>query len=494
MSRKKIPLLSKSRFLAGLQCHLRLWHQCYNRELASDVSPAQQAIFDTGNEVGRLATDLYPGGVLIEQDHLHHNEAVEATLAAIENPDLPAIFEAGFLHDGVRVRVDILERLKEGKWNLIEVKSSTSVKDVHVPDVAVQLRVLEGSGLKVQRAGILYLNNQYIYDGSRLELENLFSFSDLMEEAAELQESVGLLLSEMKDTLGSASQPDILPSRHCQSPYLCEFWEHCTAEMPDYWIMHLYGISKTDMDQLGALGVEDIRDIPGSFPLTRLQSRVRECVINREEYLSPQLADELNEVDYPIHFLDFETVAPAIPRYPGTRPYQVLSFQWSDHIVDEDGTLEHREYLCEEDNDPRGEFAETLMDALGEGGTIFVYTNYEKGIISRLAEHLPEYRLRLLATTDRFKDLHAIVKRNYYHPDFHGTFSLKSVLPALVPSMSFEKLAIQEGNHASFEYLRMLDRTTASGERKKIKNDLLTYCGHDTLGMVKIREQLLERA
>ena len=250
----------------------------------------------------------------------------ESTIAAMKDRQLRAIFEAAFVYDGIMIRVDILERLDHGQWNLIEVKSSTSVKDVHVPDVAVQLRVLEGSGLKVQRAGILYLNNQYIYDGSRLELENLFSFSDLMEEAAELQESVGLLLSEMKDTLSSASQPEILPSRHCQSPYLCEFWEHCTAEMPDYWIMHLYGISKTDMDQLGALGVEDIRDIPGSFPLTRLQSRVRECVINREEYLSPQLADELNEVDYPIHFLDFETVAPAIPRYPGTRPSRCYPF------------------------------------------------------------------------------------------------------------------------------------------------------------------------
>ena len=158
-----------------------------------------------------------------------------------------------------------------------------------------------------------------------------------------------------------------------------------------------------------------------------------------------------------------------------------------------DGTLEHREYLCEEDKDPREEFASTLIEGLGENGTIFIYTTYEKGVLNGVIEHLPQYQEQLLAIIDRFKDLHATIRRCFYHPDFQGSFSLKSVLPAILPDMSYETLSIQEGSQASVEYFRMLDPATSSEEREKIKKDLLDYCGHDTLAMVRIREELLSR-
>jgi predicted RecB family nuclease len=216
-------------------------------------------------------------------------------------------------------------------------------------------------------------------------------------------------------------------------------------------------------------------------------------VANNEDYIAPELVTELSDVEYPVHFLDFETIGPAIPRYADTRTYQALPFQWSDHIVYHDETIEHREYLCLEDKDPREEFSRTLLEALGNRGTIFIYTNYEKNVISELAEFFPEYRDRLVATLKRFKDLHALVKKHVYQPEFHGSFSLKSILPALVPSMRYEDLAIQDGRHASVEYLRMLDDSTPPEEREKIRQALLGYCGYDTLGMVKIREELLRR-
>ncbi|MBA7662537.1 hypothetical protein ES703_70566 [subsurface metagenome] len=187
-----------------------------------------------------------------------------------------------------------------------------------------------------------------------------------------------------------------------------------------------------------------------------------------------------------------ETVSPAIPRYANTRPYQTIPFQWSDHILYEGKTVEQQEYLCEQDKDPRNEFALTLLHALGSKGTIFTYTTYEKGIISELAECFPEYRDQLIATLDRFKDLYLLIRKHFYHPGFHGSFSLKSVLPALVPDMNYKTLAIQEGSQASFDYLRMLDPFILSGEKRRIKKDLLNYCGYDTLAMVKIREELLK--
>ena len=488
---RKIPMLSKSRFLAGLQCRLRLWHQCYNLEFASEVTPAQQAVFDMGHEVGRLATRLYPDGIPIEDDHLHHEDAVQNTSSAMDNPNVAAIYEAGFIHDGVRIRVDILERLPLGKWNLVEVKSATSAKDIYLPDVAVQYRVLKGAGLGIDRVILMHLNNRYVYDGEKIELHKLFSRTDMTKKAFIYQNQLPVLLTDFKEMLAKPEAPNIKPGRQCSNPYKCEFWEHCTMDMPENWVMDLTGIMQKRLDELEALGIRDIKDVPSTFPLTALQDRIKKCVINDQEYVSRDLKDDLQDMVTPLHFLDFETLSPAIPRYAGTRPYQTIPFQWSDHILSEDGTLDHREYLCEEDKDPRKEFTQSLLDALGSKGSIVTYTNYEEDIIKRLGMVLPEYRDQLNALLGRIKDLYKTISKKYYHPAFHGSFSLKSVLPALLPEMGYENLEIQEGQLAGLQYMKMIDPSTTTNEREKIKKDLLAYCGHDTLAMVKIRERLL---
>jgi Domain of unknown function(DUF2779) len=241
------------------------------------------------------------------------------------------------------------------------------------------------------------------------------------------------------------------------------------------------------------MGIMDIRDIPGSFPLSETQERIRTCVKEDRAFGDPDLKRELEDVRYPAHFLDFETVGPAIPKYRGTRPYQAIPFQWSDHILKDDGCLEHREFLHEGTDDPREAFARTLLDVLGREGTIFTYTGYEEVIIRGLAEDLAHHRDRLLETLDRIKDLHKAISKRYYHAGFHGSFSVKSVLPALLPEMAYDDLAIQDGQQAGLAYLKMADPLTPWEERERIKVDLLAYCGHDTLAMVKIREELLKQ-
>ncbi len=487
------PRLSKSRFLAGLQCPLRLWYQCYEPGLAGEISPVKQALFDTGHSVGRLATRLYPGGILIEEDYRHHDRAVNTTATFMHNPNVKALYEAAFLFDGVRVRVDILERDGAGGWNMIEVKSSTSVKKIYFSDVALQYYVLNGCGVTISTSGILHLNNQYVYDGHELDLDSLFAFSDLSEQVVYLQTDVAVLLNDFNTMLAAEHAPDTKPSRHCMRPYLCEFWDHCTRNMPEFWVLNLNGISQEHLNQLALMNVEDIRDIPDSFPLTAIQQRIQKSVSSRKEYIHPMLESELNDVIYPVHFLDFETMGSAIPRYCGTKTYQALPFQWSNHILHEDGRLEHQEYLCVEDKDPRDDFSRSLLESLGKNGTIFIYTAYEKGIIRQLAEHLPADQDQLLGTLNRFKDLCDIIRRYYYHPKFYGSFSLKSVLPAMRPEMSYENLAIREGNQAALEYARMIDPATPTTAKKKIRQGLLIYCGQDTLAMVKIRDELLRR-
>jgi hypothetical protein len=493
MKSNKPPMLSKSRFLAGLQCQLRLWCQCYDRDLASKPPPAQQAVFDSGHEVGELATRLFPGGILIDAPYYMHKQAVQSTLKAMQDPDVSAIYEAAFVCDGVRIRVDILERLDDGSWNLVEVKSSTAVKEVYYPDVAVQYYVLEGCGLKINRAGILHINNEYVYDGQNLDLESLFSFGDVTDQTIAMQPGIPSRLEALKAMLANSEAPEIQPSRHCHKPYDCEFWDHCTKDMPEFWVYDINAIGQDKLEELADVGIQAIKDIPETFPLSQIQDRIRASVTNQQEFISDQLEAELNDVVYPVHFLDFETIGVVIPRYAGTRPYQTIPFQWSDHILYEDGNLDHREYLCNEDKDPREEFTQTLIEALGTEGSIVIYTSYETGVLNSLIEHFPQYADELQSVIDRFVDLHAIIKRHYYHPKFYGSFSLKHVLPALLPEMSYENLSIQDGMQASLDYLQMIDSETSQDQNARIRSDLLIYCGQDTLAMVKIREALLKR-
>jgi hypothetical protein len=339
----------------------------------------------------------------------------------------------------------------------------------------------------------MHINNKYVYDGRNFDRNSFLTFSDQTEEALSQQGVIPSQLAALKDMLGKNVPPDILPSPHCKEPYLCNFWEHCTQAMPEYWIVKEKGISEKIQKELRAMGVEDMRDIPADFPLNAIQQLRRDCVVNQKEYIGAALGGELIKVEHPIHFLDFETIGPAIPKYGGTRPYQTVPFQWSNHVMRENGNLEHQGYLCLEDKDPREEFAETLLKALGERGSIVVYTTYEKGVLEGLVEYLPHYRDSLHAVIERLYDLHVVVKNHYYHPEFHGSFSLKAVLPAVVPEMQYDDMEIQEGQMASLQYLRMIDPATQQKEREKIQKDLLTYCAQDTLAMVKIREELLKK-
>lgn len=304
-------MLSKSRFLSGLQCRLCLWHSTYNPDLAPEVSPAQQAIFDTGHQVGELATRLYPGGVLIEERYYQHEKAVQTTLKAIRDPSVTSIYEAAFAYNDIRIRVDILERIENGKWNLIEVKSSTSVKEIHLPDVAIQYYVLRGSGLDMHRAYLLHVNNQYVYDGNNLDLDNFFSSSEVTDEVLSRQNDISMKIDEFKEMLNAPAPPLIQPSRHCKNPYGCLFWDHCTRNMPKHWVLELSGISQKKLDELEEMGIEEITAIPDAYHLTARQERIRKCVVNNEAFISKDIEEALKNLEYPLHFLDVETISPA---------------------------------------------------------------------------------------------------------------------------------------------------------------------------------------
>ncbi len=492
MTRDQIPLLSKTRFAAGLQCHKRLFLDSYSPKLADPADPGQQAVLESGTAVGELARERFPGGRLIEEKYYQHTRGVAATKKALEDRSVPAIYEAAFTHDGIRVRVDILVRGSSGDFDLVEVKSSTRVHEQYIPDVAIQLYVAEGAGIKVGRAFLLHIDNQYVYEGGPYDVSRLFNLEDVTGEAREfIKSSAPAALADMRQALERDTAPLIEIGRHCTKPYRCAFYDHCREGVPEHHIEQLPWARAELLHELLAAGIRDIADIPAEFPgLSAIQQRVRDCVATGRPHVDPELRAALQEVTYPLHFLDFETFNPALPVYPGTRPYQVIPFQWSLHVRVRAGDLSHYSFLADGDGDPREGFAASLLDAIEPDGTIVSYSTYEQTRVNELADDLPEYARRLLDLNVRFFDLYKVLRMHYYHPDFHGSHSLKAVLPALVPEVGYQDLEIQEGGQASLAFEQMVASETVEHEKARIREALLAYCQRDTEAMVRIFDTL----
>ena len=487
------PLLSKSRFLAGLQCLKQLYLECYHRELADPIEAGRQAIFDAGTAVGELARQRFPGGTLVEEQYFEHSQAVTSTQTLLSDASVPALYEPAFTFQGVRTRVDVLSRCGGQEFDLVEVKSTTSVKDEHIRDVAVQMYVVEGCGIAINRAYLLHINNAYVYQGGDYDLGQLFSLDDVTDEArAYVAEKMPEELARMWESLQLAETPDIETGRHCTNPHTCPFFGHCHQGEGEHPVRQLPRLTQKNSERLKASGIRDIGSIPVDFSgLSAVQSRVRETVVAGRPFVGPDLASRLGEISFPACFLDFETIGPAVPIYSGTRPYQAVPFQWSLHQRDADGGLTHSSFLGDGPEDPREGFVTNLLAAVASQGTIVTYSSYEKTVIKGLAESFPQYEGDLLALCDRIVDLLQVVRDNYYHPEFHGSFSIKSVLPALVPDLAYDDLEIPEGLAASAAYGRLITGDIPQSDKAKVREALLAYCERDTEAMVRVYEALL---
>jgi uncharacterized protein DUF2779 len=493
-ARSAIPLLSKSRFMAGLQCHKRLYLECYPSVPRDQVGPSTRALFDAGARVGVAARGLFAGGVRIGEDARTHDDAVVMTHAAVVEPGTNAIYEAAFTHDNVRVRVDILAHAGNGSWDLIEVKSSSGYKEEYLPDLGIQLYVLEGAGVPIRRACIVHVNNQYVYEGGPYVLDQLFTVRDLTEPAREAIPRLRAELEEMRSPLWGWGAPEIAIGPQCKRPYPCPFYTHCHSDGPEHPIERLPRLYPKLLRALREAEIDDIRDIPEDFEgLSDLHRRIRASVITGRVHADPELREKLQALRPPVHFLDFETCNPALPRFIGTRPFQQVPFQWSDHVLREDGTLEHRGYLHVETTDPRKPWVESLVRSLGRDGPIVVYSGFEERVIRLLAEDLSEWRDDLLAIVEsRIVDLLELIRSHYYHPDFNGSFSIKDVLPALIDDLDYDDLEIREGAQASTGFIEMIDAETAEPRRMELRQALHAYCHRDTEAMVRLFQKLRE--
>jgi hypothetical protein len=479
--------VTKRIYLEARQCLRRGW---YARNLPEErLSEAEQFLIDEGIEIGSRAHQRYPGGVLVESRGL--SGATAKTRQLMNNPCVPAIFEATFHIDGYTTKADVLPRNGNG-WRVVEVKSSLfkpKVDDDLIDDVCYTVMVATRCGVNVNAASLLQIRPEFRRDSG---IDEMFGETDVLAAVQERMPAFSSGWNEIPDATGRSEPPDPTPGRACGScPY---YEEHCLGKGIENPVLDLPRIGGK-LTAFFEAGMLDLRDVPDDLAatLTENQRVVLECARTRQPYVSPDLRDSLADVRWPAYYLDFETVSTPLPLYADVAPHALLPTQYSIHRCTAPGAVDnHFEYLADPQRDCRRELAERLIADLGTEGSVIVYSGFEKGRIGELIERFPDLAEPLSAIRERLFDLLAVVRKHYCHPDFHGSYSIKTVLPVVVPEMTYDGLEIAEGQTASVKFAKMARGQYSPTECEAIRRNLLTYCGQDTLAMVKLHKALWE--
>ncbi len=521
--------LSKSRFVHGMQCPLYAWLEARTDAPRAEVDAFTQALFDAGHEVGEKARERWDHrltgrgkapGLLMSEDPQKHDEAVEETRRALAAGAL-AVYEAAFTHAGVRVRVDVLERLDDGSFALHEVKSTAHYEEAkHLLDAAVQLWALRGEGLDVTRVTLDHLNSGYEWPGGEYDLEQLFVEEDVTDAVEAIQEAIGVDVARLLRVLGSDEPPAVPDGTSCAKPYSCPFLDVCPAlgEPVEHPVSELPG--RTDVvvaraRDAGYASLLEIDEATALVILTYANGKAHDVWFHTwratstgERIVLDDCARWLDELSLPVRHLDFETIGAPLPIVLHTRPFQVVPLQYSVHTELEDGTTEHREFMADaEDEDPRRTLVEHLLVDLGEAGAIIHWSAYEKTVIKALADtpRYEPYREQLLALLPRLQDLGMAVSKWVFDKDFHGKWSLKKVYPVLVPGadpeavhdgngiISYDDLdGVAKGDEAAMMLLEYMRPATTPERRAEIRRQLLQYCELDTWATVEVLRLLRE--
>lgn len=487
--------LSKSLYTRGLQCVKSLWLRKYKKELLTSPDTATQAIFEIGNSVGDYACQLFPNGIKIPFEGTSFEDKIILTQDLI-NQGRNVIYEATFQYEGILAMVDILT-IHDDVMSIYEVKSSTEVKEVYLDDAAIQYYVLNGLGYDVKKVNIIHINNAYVR-GDELEIHKLFNIVNVTQIVLEKQCNIPFYLKEFEYCLSHKEhEPNIDIGLHCSNPYECDAWNYCWCvqrQIPEYSIFNISRLNakrKFEYYQQGIVHFHQLSDI-SSFSLSQ-QIQITSELEQKEIIHKEAIQAFLETLSYPVYHLDFETFQQSIPLWKGINPYCQIPFQYSIHIDYGDGRLEHKEFLGDENSDPREALAKQLINDIPTNVTVLAYNmGFEKGVIRKLAQSYPTLATPLMSIHDNIKDLMTpFQNKDYYHPNMKGSYSIKQVLPSLVPEMekAYKELnLVHHGGEAmqTFANLPHMDKET----RKAYRNALLEYCKLDTLAMVKVLEKL----
>lgn len=492
--------LSKSKLIAYRQCHKRLWLEVHRPELRED-SAATQASFKVGHTVGDIARQLYDPagtGTLLDVQSDGFNAVFKQSMELLAS-DQP-IFEAGFTANGALAFADvILPAERDGKraWRMVEVKSSTGVKDYHRDDAAIQTFIARHAGVPLASIALAHIDSDWVYPGGG-DYCGLLNECDLTEEAFAREAEVREWIAAAQVTVELPAEPTIPTGDHCGSPFACGFYDYCSsqepqAEFPVHWLPRIQ--SPALRNYIAEHPGLDLRDTPDEL-LNDLQLRVKAHTLAGTVYFdASSAAAALAPHSLPAYFLDFETIQFSVPIWKGTRPYQQIPFQFSLHILNADGELSSQAFLDLSGNDPSMPFSEALVAACGSEGPIFVYNaGFEGARIRELADRFPNFASDLLAIKDRLVDLLPVTRSHYYHPSQKGSWSIKAVLPAVAADLSYEALeGVQNGGMAMEAYLEAIFPYTEPCHKAAIERQLLAYCGLDTFAMVRLWQFLVGR-
>ena len=488
--------ISKSQYVKGNQCPKALWFSLNRKDLTPPVDTAKQAIFDAGNEVGEWAKKYFPSGVEVTTPYYKAREGADAT-AAFVTAGHEAIFEATAIHpDGTYSRIDILRKVPgTDTWDMIEVKGSTSVKDYHLDDMSFQYRVFTGAGYKINQCFMMLIDNTYVRKGD-VEPKKLFKLTDITALVWAKQPEVEATAPELIKVSDSKDEPEVKIGARCFKPFECDYIHHCWAGVPDYSIYNVFDNKKAD-GVAESIGSYEVKSLPAEMIPTGRKGKDVNSHLSGEVYIEPDnIRRFLEGLQYPLYYLDYETIASAIPIFDGTRPFQTIPFQFSLHIEEAPGAeLQHHEFLHKEQTDPRIAFIKALISLCGSSGSIITYNQpFEEGVNKGLMESFPVYAAGLAAINARMADLLLPFKNRWlYHPDQHSSASIKKVLPAFT-DLSYDGMAIGNGQDASQQYLDFMQGKLTPGEAEKLWQGLIAYCGLDTFAMKALLDVLHQKA
>lgn len=486
-------MLTKSDFLRYIQCKKYLWLYKNRKDLLpEEVDANLQKIFDEGYHVEEYAYKLFPKGVDAEVEGF--KESFIKTEELIDKKT-PVIFQPTFSGKNLFCRCDILKLGDDGQtWDIYEVKSSTSVKDINIYDLAFQKLCIEGLGYKVGKVFIYHLNREYVREGE-IEPEQLLELEDVSDQVKYLEDETKLEVENALKVMRKKNEPRVRILKQCTTPYECTFLDYCWKDIPKKSIYSIAGgLNEKKLNMLIDEGIMKIKDIPEGVITSKAGLRQYEAEKNNKIHIEQDnIKDELDKLKYPLYFLDYETFAPGVPLFDGYKPYQRMTYQYSLHIQEKKGgKLKHFDYLAEGWKDPSPGLAQSLSKLIGLKGSVIAWNmSFEKGCNKEMGERYPEFAGFFEDVNERMFDLMMIFRKGFYvHKDFHGSASIKKVLPVICPDLKYTDLDIQEGATASNKWREMIDPKLKQGEAKKIYDDLLKYCELDTLAMVRILEEM----
>jgi hypothetical protein len=489
MSQQPNLYLSKSLYMSGLRCHKALWlHKC-QPELKDEISPEQESMLDFGAEVGRYAQELFPGGVLVPYADLSHAQQLAITQNAISSGS-STIYEGAFSYNDVFVKADILRLGRDG-WELYEVKSSASLKEQYLDDIAIQYYVISGTGLHLAKACLVHLNTDYVRQGP-VDVEQLFTIVDLTDKILEIQADVAEKLAAMKAMLQNDMQEiDISPN--CDNPNVCAFHGHCWGLIPENSVFDFRGQGRPNAFELYRKGTVRMEDVPAGALGWRQKLQLDGLLYQKNRIDKKAIKEFLDSLWHPLCFMDFETTYMVpIPLFDGMKPYEQLPFQFSLHVIEKEGAEPvHYAYLAKDMKNPCGEFLSNLLAVIPAGACILTWNKtFEVKRLEELAAKFPEKSVEISAVVEHIRDLMVPFRdKCIYHWKLNGSYSLKDVLPALVDGFSYENLPINSGDMASAAWVRMIQEPDLN-EQRRLYSELLEYCHLDTLAMVLIWKEM----